>query len=96
MHRGIHSFLHGVKIVHLANQRVIIDAADMGIERPQNNRDAGSHGMHRLLTQIKEFRKDSGGNITIERTRLHLLIAALHGIGCSLGSIAHDSSIKEP
>src|SRR2546421_1554193 len=96
MDRGVHRILHSVKIVHLAEQGIVVNTSYLRIKRPKNNRYSGTYSVHGLLAQVIEFGKDGWRDIPGGRTRLHLLVAALHGIGCALGGIIEDTCIKEP
>src|SRR5437588_984435 len=96
MDRSVHRILHGVKIVHLSEQGIVVNTSYLGIKRPENNRYSGTYSVHGLLAQVIEFGKDCRRDIPVGRTRFHLLVAALHGIGRTLGGIIENTCIKEP
>src|SRR5438034_413035 len=96
MDRSVHRILHGVKIVHLSEQRIVINTSYLGIKRPKNNRYFGTYCVHGLLAQVIEFGKDRWRDIPGGRARFHLLIATLHSVSSALGRIFKDFCIKEP
>src|SRR2546421_6817421 len=95
MDRSVHGILHGVKIAHLLEQGIVVNASYLGIKRPKNNRYFGTYSVHSLLAQVIESGKDRWRDIPGGRTRFHLLVATLDGIGCALGGIIEDTCIKE-
>ncbi len=95
MHLGIHRVLYSVEIVHLVVQRLVIDTADVGIERAKQNRDVRKQRMNGTLAEIKEPREEQRCDIDGSSSRLHLLIAALYCIGPALCYIIERLWIKE-
>src|SRR6266487_1207439 len=96
MYDAVHRGLHGIKIVYLVYQWLVVDTTNMRIKRTKQDRHVGTNSMQCMLAEIKVpgkiCRRDIGG---IPRIILHLLITTLHSIATqcinTTGSIAETN-----
>ena len=95
MNRSIHIVLHGIEVICLCYQGIIVLPSYMRIIRANDDRNFRTHGMHGLLAKIIEFSEDRWWYITIKWALLHLLISALYCVGTSLSSIIHPTRVIE-
>src|SRR6266851_4617699 len=58
---GIHSGLYRIEITHLLEQRQVIHAAHVGVQRAQQDWEARARGMYCALAEIKEAGKIQWG-----------------------------------
>src|SRR6266480_8115356 len=88
MYGAVHRGLHGIKIVYLVYQWLVVDPTNMRIKRTKQDRHVGTNSMQCMLAEIKVpgkiCRRDIGG---IPRIILHLLITTLHSIGSTICNI---------
>src|SRR5947209_15522952 len=94
MNNGIHRALHGIEVINLVKQRLIVDTTNMWIKRTKESRHVRAYSMYCMLTKIKIFGKVRWGNIgSISWVILHLFIPALHSIGSTICNILQDFRI---
>src|SRR6266581_6582330 len=88
MYNAVHRGLHGIKVVYLVYQWLVVDATNMRIKRTKKDRHVGANSMHCTLAEIKVPGKvcwwDIGGK---SRIILHFLITTLHSVCSALGNI---------
>src|SRR6266700_160177 len=84
---GIHSSLYSIEITHLLEQRLVINAAHVGVQRAQQHGNARARGMYRALAEIKEAGKIQWGQVGRVGIVLHLLVATRHRVCTRLRDI---------
>src|SRR5215472_3525850 len=84
---GIHSSLYSIEIACLLQQRLIVDAPHVRVQRAKQHRDAWARRMHSAFAEIKEAGEVHWRQVGRIGVMLHLLVATCHGIRTRLCGI---------
>ncbi len=91
----VHGVLDCVEVVGLVDEGLVVDAADVWVERAQQDGYIWSHGVDCTLAKIIESGEVCGWDVDGEGVELHLFVAALHDVGPTLGSVVEPVGLKE-